>query len=329
MNKGRYLLIAVPGVAVIVVGLWFVIRGMSLPEANELPGPQRAGTPGTAAGMDLRPKSASAPAGTQDRDLSLRQPASERDGGGPPRPPDAVSQTPALVEQEIQATSVSVPEAARANDPSVARFTDASIPVEKRLAEVEQLGKDGSANAVQTLMKLGDTYTYLNHKAVEALGNIQTPEVAKYLAGKTTDKDPRIVSCAVLSLARVQGAEAVPAIADVVAANRHRPDGFQDTVCGACVKAMGEIGSPRAVPALAEEFEKTVGKTLQHEYGSQVVAALKAIRDPGGVPALEGYAARLRKEKDAMGDNPMGQRYLESRIKEVEDALAFIKVKDR
>lgn len=210
---------------------------------------------------------------------------------------------------------------------SIARFADASIPVSQRMAEIDQLGQRGDAAAMQILMKLGDTYTYLSYKAVETLANIKTPEVAKYLAGKTTDNDPRIVSCAVQSLARVQGSEAVAAIAEVVAANRQRPDGFQDMVCAAGVKALGEIGSAQAIPPLAEEFEKNVGKTLQHEYGSQVVAALKAIGDRAGVPALEGYAARLRQQKDAMSDNPMGQRYLEGKIKEVEDTVAFIKAR--
>jgi HEAT repeat protein len=210
---------------------------------------------------------------------------------------------------------------------SIARLADAAIPVNQRMSEIDRLGQRGDAAAMQILMQLGDTYTYLNYKAVETLGNVKTPEVAKYLAGKTTDKDPRIVSCAVQSLARVQGAEAIPAIAATLAANRQRPDGFQDTVCSAGVKALGEIGSAQAIPALSEEFEKTVGKTLQHEYGSQVVAAFKAIGDRAGVPALEGYAARLRQQKDAMSDNPMGQRYLEGKIKEVEDTVAFIKAR--
>jgi HEAT repeat protein len=176
-------------------------------------------------------------------------------------------------------------------------------------------------------MTLGDTYTYLNFAAVEALGNVKTPEVARYLEGKTGDKDPKIVVAAMQSLTQVQGADAIPAIAATLAANRQRPDGFQDTVCAAGVKALGEIGSPLAIPALAEEFEKTVGKTLQHEYGSQVVAAFKAIGDPAGVPALEAYALRLQTQRDAMGKNPMGQHYLEGKIKEVREAIAFIQQK--
>ena len=192
------------------------------------------------------------------------------------------------------------------------------------MAEIEQLGQRGDADAVQTLMTLGDTYTYLNFQAIEALGRVKTPEVARYLVGKTNDTDPKIVAAAMRSLAQVQGAEAIPAIATTIAANRQRPDGFQDTVCAAGVKALGGIGSAQAIPALAEEFEKTVGKTLQHEYGSQVVAAFKAIGDPSGVPALEAYAQRLQTQRDAMGKNPMGQHYLEDKIKEVREAITFI-----
>jgi hypothetical protein len=208
--------------------------------------------------------------------------------------------------------------------PAVARFADAAIPVSQRMAEIDQLGQRGDAAAVQILMTLGDTYTYLNFQAIEALGRVKTPEVARYLAGKTGDKDPKIVAGAMQSLARVQGAEGIPVIAATIAANRQRPDGFQDTVCAAGVKALAEIGSPQAIPALAEEFEKTVGKTLQHEYGSQVVAAFKAIGDPAGVPALEAYAQRLQTQRDAMGKNPMGQHYLEGKIKEVREAIAAL-----
>jgi HEAT repeat protein len=192
------------------------------------------------------------------------------------------------------------------------------------MSEIDQLGQRGDAAAVQILMTLGDTYTYLNFQAIEALGRVKTPEVARYLAGKTGDKDPKIVAAAMQSLAQVQGAAGIPVIAATLAANRQRPDGFQDTVCAAGVKALGEIGSPQAIPALAEEFEQTVGKTLQHEYGSQVIAAIKAIGDSAGVPALEAYALRLQTQRDAMSKNPMGQHYLDGKLAEVRAAIVFL-----
>jgi hypothetical protein len=236
-----------------------------------------------------------------------------------------VPPSPSQTVDQVIAPIAPAQAAARVSSPAVARFVDASIPVSQRMAEIDQLGQRGDAAAVQILMTLGDTYTYLNFAAVEALGRVKTPEVARYLAGKTSDKDPKIVAGAMQSLAQVQGAEGIPVIAATLAANRQRPDGFQDTVCAAGVKALGEIGSPKAIPALAEEFEKTVGKTLQHEYGSQVVAAFKAIGDPAGVPALEAYAHRLQTQRDGMDKNPMGQHYLEGKIKEVRDAIACLR----
>ncbi len=238
-----------------------------------------------------------------------------------------VPPSPSQTVDQISAPIAPTQSVARVRSPAVARFADASIPVSQRMAEIDQLGQRGDAESVQTLMQLGDTYTYLNFQAIEALGKVKTPVVARYLEGKTGDKDPKIVAGAMQSLARVQGAEAIPAIAATLATNRQRPDGFQDTVCAAGVKALGEIGSAKAIPVLAEEFEQTVGKTLQHEYGSQVVAAFKAIGDPAGVPTLEAYAQRLQTQRDAMGKNPMGQRYLEGKIKEVRDVIAFIEQK--
>lgn len=323
MNRPRFAGITAVGLAVSAAGLWFVIRGPIVPEVPDTPSQQHAVTPAPATRMVV-PRD---PVNAVLQNRPSRQTPVPADLGSAPTPlpvPVPVAQNPFMVAKTTSVASVPAPASLPVNDPSVTRFADASIPMEKRVAELEQLGKDGSASAVQKLMSLGDTDTYMNYKAVESLGNVKTPEVATYLAGKTADKDPRMVSCAVQSLVRVQGAEAVTALAEVVAANRQRPDGYQDMVCSAGVKALGETASPKALPVLAEELEKTAGKTLSHDYGSQVVAAMKTIPDTGGVPALEDYAARLRQQKAAMRDNPMGQRYLEGKIKEVEDAVAFI-----
>jgi hypothetical protein len=56
-----------------------------------------------------------------------------------------------------QAAAVAVSTTVPTLDPAMARFADTLIPVETRMVEVEQLGKSGDANAVRTLMKLGDT----------------------------------------------------------------------------------------------------------------------------------------------------------------------------
>ncbi len=301
------------GLALVVLGVmsvvfWWLIGGA--PEAKENGGVPVAAREATAA----TPSAPATPVSKAASDASDRSDTSDK---------AADATRPAALAPATPTTPATAP-APAAIAASIARFVDASLPVAQRMAEIGQLGQRGEADAVQTLMKLGDTYTYLNFAAVEALGNVKTPEVARYLEGKTGDKDPKIVVAAMQSLAHVQGTEAIPAIAATLAANRQRPDGFQDTVCAAGVKALGEIGSPLAIPVLAEEFEKTVGKTLQHEYGSQVVAAFKAIGDPAGVPALEAYALRLQTQRDGMDKNPMGQHYLEGKIKEVREAIAAL-----
>jgi len=311
--------VAIVALMVVALGMaWWCLssKGFSHHTQGQMARPESLSS--AASGSTAASKAAARPEPRPPTAEAAATPSDRADKSEKTTVTSAVTAGPATAQQPATAPVPAVIAA------SVARFADAAIPVSQRMAEIEQLGKSGDAGAVQTLMKLGDTYTYLNFKAVEALGNVKTPEVARYLEGKTGDKDPKIVAGAMQSLARVQGAEAIPAIAVTIAANRQRPDGFQDTVCAAGVKALGEIGSPKAIPVLAEEFEKTVGKTLQHEYGSQVVAAFKAIGDPAGVPALEAYAQRLQTQRDAMGKNPMGQRYLEAKIKEVRDVIAAL-----
>ncbi|MEO5367849.1 MAG: hypothetical protein H7831_16110 [Magnetococcus sp. WYHC-3] len=298
-------------IGVVAAGLWFIFpQGVSTERHG------RAVSQGAAGGGDTVPPAVPAPAAGPTPTQATSPLA--------PLPSDSLPTPTAAVPSAPPAPVTPGAVAERTVDPAVAHLVDASIPVETRSSEVEQLGKIGDANAVRTLMQLGDTEDYLNYKAVEVLGSVKTSEVARYLEGKLGAADPKIVAYAMQSLTQVQGAEAIPAIAAAIAANRQRPDGYQDTVCAAGVKALGEIGSAKAIPALAEEIEKTVGKTLLHEYGSQVVAAIKAIGDASGAPALKGYLARLEKEHAAMAGNPMGQQYLEGKIKETNEALASL-----
>jgi len=301
-------------IGVVAVGLWFLLSRGACPESHgravsqgEVHDTVPPAVPAEVVPVShLSPEQTPPPLPTPTADVPFEPPSATT-----PEPLPPVPVTPGAV-------------AERTVDPAVARLVDASIPLETRSSEVEQLGKRGDANAVRTLMQLGDTEDYLNYKAVEVLGSVKTPEVARYLEGKLGAADPKIAAYAMQSLAQIEGAEAIPAIAAAIAANRQRPDGFQDTVCAAGVKALGEIGSAKAIPALAEEFEKAVGKTLLHEYGSQVVAAIKAIGDASGAPVLKDYLVRLEKEHAAMADNPMGQRYLEGKIKETNEALASL-----
>jgi HEAT repeat protein len=216
------------------------------------------------------------------------------------------------------------PVLAAGSDQDIARlvlhFQDPAVAVAERLKELEALVRRGDAFTASVLECLGDKRTYLNYAAVEALGRVQEPGVADYLKGKLTDGDPRVLAAAVRSLAKQQGDAAVPSIAAVVKGNRQRPDGFQDTVCAACVQALADTKSPRAIPLLDAELRETVGTTLQYEYGSQVVQALVAIHDSAARPVLLAYADRLTAQEQKAGNNLMGQRYMQAKIKEARDA---------
>lgn len=202
----------------------------------------------------------------------------------------------------------------------VRHFEDAGVPVAKRLEELAALARQGDAAATAILMALGDEYTYLNYAAVQALGCVKAEGVAPYLAGKLADPDPRVLSAAAKSLVQQKGDAAVAELAATIKANHQRPDGFQDTVCAACAEALGETRSAKAVPVLDAELKEMVGVTLPLAYGSQVVNALVATGRTEAQPVLLAYAERLSRELPKYDDNPMGKRFVESKIAEARQA---------
>lgn len=193
---------------------------------------------------------------------------------------------------------------------------NAAIDADEREKRIMELGQQGGADAIRKLSALGNADTYFNFAALNALSAIIDPDVATYLQSKLTHSDPRMVAAAVTSLAKVQGAEAVPQIALVLERNRRRDDGFQDIVCTACVNAFKNLRASSALPALALELEKTVGVTLHYEYGSTVVSAIDEIGDPAGVGALHDYIERLRALKASNSDDPKSEHYIQSKIDE-------------
>ena len=247
----------------------------------------------------------------------------EAEGRKPERPatptPASISPRDAESRAPVQ-TSVAAPENDAETQRILASLADAATPEEGRRARIRALAAAGDERSVRALMAAGDADLYLNFAAVEALGSVTNPAVADYLAGKTHDRDPRVISAAVRGLASLRGAEAVDVIAKVLADNRRRPDGYEDVVCAACVDAFGTTRAPGAIATLAEELAETVGKTLDYDYGSKVVAALRSIGDAAAVPALKAYVARLQASQAAMADNPMGQQYLDTKIKESQEA---------
>jgi hypothetical protein len=212
-----------------------------------------------------------------------------------------------------------------ATRPTLNRLTDPSEPIEHRLAAVEALGQRGDEPSARSLMAVADHDPALRAAAITALTHMPPSTVDAFLRARLVDPDPRVLAAAIRSLGQTAGAAAVGAIGQTLQQNHRRDDGYEDTVCGACVETLGAIGAATAVPLLTAELEQTVGKELQHEYGSQVVAALGRIRDATARPALQSYADRLRAEREQQHGNPLGQRYLDQKIAEVTTALDSLK----
>lgn len=206
----------------------------------------------------------------------------------------------------------------------LAMAKNTAIAPDEREAHIAELGKKGGTDASRKLMALGDEDTYLNFAAVRSLGAINSPEVTAYLETKLRDGDPRVVAEAVGSLAKIEGVEAIPWIAEVLIRNRRRDDGHQDIVCTACIEALKKIRAPSALRVLASELELTVGISLHHEYGSKVVEAIAEIGDPSGVSILRSYAERLQSLKVSQTGNPKGEQYFQSKIDEAMMAISQI-----
>lgn len=203
----------------------------------------------------------------------------------------------------------------------LAALKDSSRPLARREAEVAELARRGDARAVEVLTALGDERTYLNGAAVRALGAVRDPAlkpgVEKYLAARVQHEDSAIACAAARSLAAIRGEAAIPDLALALRANRRRPDGHQEMVCSAIVKALEETGSPLAVPPLAAELERSGDKGWSLEYGSKIVHALRQLRTPEAGAAVSAYADRLEARKPA---DPLAGAYYAEKIAEAREA---------
>lgn len=206
----------------------------------------------------------------------------------------------------------------------LAMAKDATVDADERERRIMELGRAGDSTAARALMALGDEDTYLNFAAINALASIKNPEVDAYLVKKLQHGDPRMIAAAASSLAAIAGKTAVPSIAATLKDNRLRADGQQDVVCAACVEAFKRIGDASALPALAEELEKTVGVSLSYDYGSRIVSVIREIGDPAGIPILQSYATRLGELESGSADNPKAEHFFQSEIQKATEAMDYL-----
>jgi hypothetical protein len=156
---------------------------------------------------------------------------------------------------------------------------------------------------------------------VEALGAFggspEKPAVERYLKGKLDSDDSQIACAAIRGYATLMGTAAVPELSAMLGRNHERPDGHQEIVCSAIVKALQETGSTEATPALIGELRRSEEKGWSLEYGSRLVEALRFLKTPDGGKAMIAYADRLEARKPS---DPLAKQYFEDKIAEARRA---------
>ena len=214
------------------------------------------------------------------------------------------------------------------------RYTDTRRPLEQRHAEITQLGKQGDAQSVQTLMALGNSDAYTRVKAIESLGKVGPhraglaksrnggTDIAAYLRDKLHHPEPGVACAAIQSLVRIEGTNALDDVRAFLGRNRERIDGFQSVVLPLGVKALAGIDDPRSVKLLEREIDEVVKPIQEFEYGSHIVGALARLGRPEGRAVLTSYASWLQSQIPA--DNPMVAEYIRAKRKEALEAAKGI-----
>ncbi|MBA4386519.1 MAG: hypothetical protein C0404_00980, partial [Verrucomicrobia bacterium] len=206
---------------------------------------------------------------------------------------------------------------------AINRCKDTSIPLETRQDEVKKMGKKADSQSLKLLTAIGDERIYLNWSAVEAIGSFvdspEKPAAAAYLKTKLSSDDSQIMCAAVRAYATLLSKDGIPDLASALKGNHERPDGHQEIVCSAIVKAMGEIGSTDAIPALKGEIERSEEKGWSLEYGSKLVEAMTPshMNTAEARAAMAAYANRLEARKPA---DKMAKAYFEAKIAEARKA---------
>jgi len=169
--------------------------------------------------------------------------------------------------------------------------------VEKRLDEGEwfltrqmvsilgDLGDERSLDALEATFAHEDAR--VRKEVLKSLVKIRTPRSRGMLMAALDEKDESLVNQAIISLGMLKDTSAIDALARF-ATKREAFTDTQDTKKEA-IRALGNIGDPRAVPILASIISKTVwfGKRANEEVRALAAASLGMIGGPEAYDALE------------------------------------------
>lgn len=157
-----------------------------------------------------------------------------------------------------------------------------------RVGLIEAVGAAGLRQAIPVLQAI-ESPPPLAEAAWKALAQLGAPVPEERLEARIADRDPSVRAAAVREKLRRDGAAAVSQVAPVAIQD---PD---PTVRRAAVDALGQLGTPEALPPLERVFADSSGDLLQ--------ASARAILGIGGRPAIDAFG-RL-----AYVGTPTSQRY--------------------
>ncbi|MDI6774110.1 MAG: hypothetical protein QME60_01770 [Verrucomicrobiota bacterium] len=211
--------------------------------------------------------------------------------------------------------------------------------------ELTRMARQGAEEGVEALLALSRESAPMGLEAIEALGETGATSlharVGAVLKERFGDSNVSVVCASAHSYIRVLGDASIAEMRAFVRRNWARSDGWGERVCGAAVKALGELDSSAGDRLLMEELRRANRPDWLPDYGSAVVKALAktelkeartnvrghvVVRPPRPLSAearaaLEAYAAALERKMPGP-DNPPARRYIEEKIAEARAALA-------
>lgn len=190
---------------------------------------------------------------------------------------------------------------------------------DERIAELDTLkdqAKAGNADALRTLMALADAGICMGEDVVKRLAATGKPEAGEFLLRLTRKPEPRMSIAAVKGLPDVLDRKRTIQEIDMLLTETHAMPHKED-MRAACMEALGKVASEQCIPLAARELSM-IDTAADLEYGSQLVALVKAVGNPRAATMLEKYADRLRKKRPK---DKLRSKYFDGKIEEVRKTI--------
>jgi HEAT repeat protein len=195
------------------------------------------------------------------------------------------------------------------------------VPEDQRRDGIAAAGRAGDAASVRALVAVAEGGGPLASDAIGALGGHGLPEARSCVDRLVTHGDPAVARAAVSALGQ-RGAAGVPDLQRALAANRQRPDGFEEIVCAAGIEALADTQAVAAVAPLGEALAAIQADSVfSYAFAEKVIAALDRLGHVEAVPFLAAHRARLERDRERYADNPLGQSSIDQQIQSTQAVI--------